>query len=598
MLRGSIGSICRAQEYTDFLVISPTGINVGAMNGEYIGKKLLPHDSEFIARALSGKTIISRPFRTELPLPDETGLLQQGLATMFAATPIRGSDGSVVGILALLIKPEKAFTHILSVGRPGGSGETYAFDAKGRLISPSRFDDHLKRIGLLDNKPNVRAYLNIEIRDPGGNLLKGFRPSSSRSEQPLTHMAKSATSGEDGLNVDGYRDYRGVPVIGAWTWLGEYGFGVTTELDVSEAFRSVKVLRTVFAILFGLLILASLIVLFSTTIISRLRHRMERLGQYTLERKLGKGGMGTVYLARHTMLRRPTALKILRPVDSSEETISRFEKEVQITSQLLHLNTIRIYDYGRTRDGTFYYAMQYLPGINLGRLVAKTGPLPEGRIIYILLQVCGSLYEAHTVGLIHRDIKPENVIIYHISGTYDIVKVCDFGLVKSLSGPLTDGDKSGNIIAGTPQYLAPEAIEDPQNIDARADIYALGALAFFLLTGRDVFEGKTAEEICRKQIKEMPERPSKRLDRSVSKDFEDLVLLCLEKDPDRRPNDIPALVKKLRACKDAEDWTEEKRKTWWDEIGDRVVHEERMSGEVPETTESQMAVDLGQRVSI
>jgi predicted Ser/Thr protein kinase len=462
------------------------------------------------------------------------------------------------------------------------------------MISQSRFDDQLKAIGLLPRKPGVRSILNTKIMDPGGNLLKGFRP-ASRADQPLTVMAKSATAGNRGINVDGYRDYRGVPVIGAWIWLDEYDFGVTTELDVAEAFRALRILRYVFGLLFGLLLLATLGVLFSARIISALHIRVERLGQYTLERKLGKGGMGQVYLARHAMLRRPTALKILRPERTNEAALARFEREVQITSQLTHLNTIRIYDFGRTPSGTFYYAMEYLPGVNLHTLVEKSGPLPESRVIHILLQVCASLNEAHGVGMIHRDIKPENLIIYARGGDYDMVKVLDFGLAKVAHMERPSPGTTPELPAGTPQYLSPEAIQDPGTIDGRADLYSLAGVGYFLLTGKDAFEGKNPVEICRRQINDIPIPPSERLGRPVSKDLENVILKCLEKDRDHRPKDAATLMRELEACRDAGRWTVEDAMAWWEEVGDALVQEELLSGERPGVTESMMQVDLKRR---
>lgn len=583
--------VCRRHGYADYLVVNRKGNIVASSEDGYLGKPLAPHHPDILKQVLSDRPVITRPFESALPIPDDQGTLKSGRPVIIVSAPVYGPEGRIAAVLAFLIRPERDFTGILTKGRPGRSGETYAFDAKGVMISQSRFEDHLRSVGLLSKDLHVRSILNVEIRDPGGNLLEGFRP-RPRSEQPLTAMAVRAVKGEDGINVNGYRDYRGVPVIGAWVWLKEYGFGVVTELDVSEAFRALRILRYVFGLLFGLLLLATLGVLFSSRIISALHLRMERLGQYTLERKLGRGGMGAVYLARHAMLRRPTALKILRPDRINEDVLARFEREVQITSQLTHLNTIRIYDFGRTPDGTFYYAMEYLPGVNLHTLVKKTGPLPESRVIHILLQVCGSLNEAHNVGLIHRDIKPENLIIYARGGDYDMVKVLDFGLVKYASTGDTSEDANKELPAGTPQYLSPEGIQNPSEIDGRADLYSLAAVAYFLLTGEDVFPGKNPIDICRKQINDVPEPPSKRLGRPISSDLENVLLKCLEKDPKDRPADAVALMHELEACKDAGGWTPAEAKAWWEEIGDAQVQDELVSGERPDVSESMMQVDL------
>ena len=593
-LREMLGPLCRAYGYVGFLIIDPDGFNLGAFLDEYVGEKTMSDQSDFITKVLSGKTTVSKPFRAALAIPDEKGLLRTGRPTMLVAAPVRDEQGLIISVLALLIQPERDFTRILMVARPGKSGETYAFDSNGLMISNSRFNEHLKQIGLLGDKPDIQAILNVEIRNPGGNMVEGFRP-RPRSKQPLTLMAANAVSGKDGVNVNGYRDYRGVPVIGAWKWLHEYGFGVTTEEDVSEAFRPLKILRDAFGFLFVLLILTVLVVMFSVRIIASQQRKMQRLGQYRLERKLGRGGLGEVYKASHAMLRRPTAIKLLRPERSSKEEMERFEREVQLTSQLTHLNTIRIYDYGRTPEGVFYYAMEYLPGINLHDFIEEAGPVTEGRCIHILLQVCASLKEAHAFGLIHRDIKPENIIIYERGGDYDMVKVLDFGLVKYARDTQKAGVSRYEWVAGTPQYLSPEAIKTPAEIDGRSDLYSVGAVAYYLLTGSDVFGGITPTDICRKQVHDAPQSPSERLGRPISDDLESVVLSCLEKDPERRPKDASVLIEALEKCRDAGIWTQAEAKDWWIRHGKKMVDENLSSEIMPPISESKISIDLKQR---
>jgi serine/threonine-protein kinase len=319
-----------------------------------------------------------------------------------------------------------------------------------------------------------------------------------------------------------------------------------------------------------------------------------QLGQYALEKKIGAGGMGEVYRAHHAMLRRPTAVKLLSG-DGSEEQLRRFEKEVQLTARLTHPNTISIYDYGRTPDGIFYYAMELLDGLTLEQLIERHGAQPAGRVIHILRQVCGALKEAHRIGLIHRDIKPANIYLCRRGDIPDFVKVLDFGLVREVK---RDGDltlSNVNAVVGTPLYLPPEAIITPEQIDARADIYALGCTAYFLVTGTTPFSGHSAVEVCAHHLHSLPPPPSER--QPVALDLERVILACLAKNPDDRPQSAEALSRVLELCRDAGDWSESDAEAWW---GERTSSEPEaiatppISGELPRRTFC--CVDLAERV--
>jgi tRNA A-37 threonylcarbamoyl transferase component Bud32 len=290
-----------------------------------------------------------------------------------------------------------------------------------------------------------------------------------------------------------------------------------------------------------------------------------QLGQYTLEEKLGEGGMGTVYRARHAMLRRPTAVKLLPPEKVGASSLERFEREVQLTALLSHPNTVAIFDYGRTPDGIFYYAMEYLDGIDLESLVLEHGPQPAERVVHVLQQVCGSLGEAHERGLIHRDVKPANIILCERGGALDVAKVVDFGLVKDLEQ--ASGITQADTLTGTPLYLAPESIRG-EDVDGRADLYALGAVGYYLLVGRNVFEGRTLVEVCGHHLHARPQPPSERLGHSVPPKLEAVILSCLEKDPQSRPGSARHLARALASC-DVSAWGDDQARAWWREHGRR-----------------------------
>jgi serine/threonine-protein kinase len=299
-----------------------------------------------------------------------------------------------------------------------------------------------------------------------------------------------------------------------------------------------------------------------------------QLGQYTLLEKIGEGGMGAVYRASHAMLRRPTAVKLLEAQKAGAERLERFEREVQLTSQLTNSNTISIFDYGRTPDGIFYYAMEYLEGLNLQDLVAFDGPQSPGRVVHIMRQIASSLSEAHGVGLIHRDIKPGNVILVaEHGGAPDVAKVVDFGLVKELdrNAHVTRDDQ----IAGTPHYFAPEMISSPDDVGPPADLYALGCLGYYLLTGHTVFEGRTVVEVCSHHLHSQPVPPAERIGWPVPTTLSAVVMSCLEKTPDRRPASAEILRKMLEACDDVEPWTPEMGRAWWELNGKAAMNQLR-----------------------
>jgi serine/threonine protein kinase len=245
----------------------------------------------------------------------------------------------------------------------------------------------------------------------------------------------------------------------------------------------------------------------------------------------------------------------------NEASIGRFEREVQITCNLNNPHTVAIYDYGRTPEGVFYYAMEYLDGINLQTLVDENGPQPEGRVVNILKQVCGSLYEAHSLGLVHRDIKPANIMLNRRGAEPDVVKVLDFGLVKAQNDEKKDGQPSGGDLSGTPLYMSPEAIQMPESIDARSDLYAVGAVGYFLLTGQTAFSARTLGELCQQHVSAIPEAPSQRLGRAVSPELEHAILACLEKNRAKRPQtarDLAAMLDRVVSS-----WTLDDAEAWW-----------------------------------
>jgi serine/threonine-protein kinase len=308
-----------------------------------------------------------------------------------------------------------------------------------------------------------------------------------------------------------------------------------------------------------------------------------RLGQYTLDRKIGEGGNGSVYYAHHALLRRPTAVKLMLPDKIGADTLDRFEREVQHMSHLTHWNTVAVYDYGRSPDGVFYYAMEYLDGINLENLVIEFGRQPADRVRAIMIQVCAALNEAHHRGIVHRDIKPANIILCERGAEPDVAKVVDYGLVKEITA-----EKGESTILGTPSYVAPEAITDPATTGPSADLYALGCVGYFLMTGRRVFEGKTAVDVCVQHVTAQPKPPTS-YGVTMPEELERIILQCLAKQPSQRPESAAALAKLLRAVPAANDWSDDDALGWWAEFRKR----DRPTAATADTLS--ITVDLGGR---
>jgi len=294
-------------------------------------------------------------------------------------------------------------------------------------------------------------------------------------------------------------------------------------------------------------------------------HQASRLGNYIVEQELGEGGMGQVFRARHALIRRPTAVKVMRVAGEDQQSaVQRFEREVQLSATLSHPNTITIFDFGHTPDNRFYYAMEYLDGLDLQKLVDRFGPVTAARGVFVMAQVSSALSEAHARGIVHRDIKPSNIFLTQRGGLCDFVKVLDFGLAKQVTADETVRLTKTGIALGTPRYISPEAIRGAQNIDARSDLYCLGAVAYFMLTGRPPFDAVTSAELMIDHLKATPSPLSHVSELPIPAELEAIVLRCLEKDPEDRYQTAADLEAALLEVPLENPWTQAKANEWWD----------------------------------
>lgn len=292
-------------------------------------------------------------------------------------------------------------------------------------------------------------------------------------------------------------------------------------------------------------------------------YQARRLGQYKLKRLIGAGGMGEVYLGEHQLMKRPCAIKVIRPEKAGDpKVLARFEREVQATAKLSHWNSIDIFDYGRADDGTFYYVMEFLPGMNLSELVKRYGAMPPERVIHLIRQACDALQEAHDVGLIHRDIKPANIFSAARGGLFDVAKILDFGLAKPIDDLEAANLTQEGTITGSPLYMSPEQATGDREPDARSDIYSLGTVLYYLVSGRPPFENEKPLKVLISHAHDEPVLPSThRAD--VPDDLEAIIMRCLRKNPDDRFQSASELASALDDCEVAGKWTLGDARQWW-----------------------------------
>ena len=569
-----LGRILQASLSTEgvvaFRIVDRAGLVLASKDPARCGQRL--GSGAFRQRldlALDGVPQFVRPYPDrELSVKGATEL-RRPVAWFLA--PIRAGDGPASAALAMGVETDRQLATVFSAARPGNTAEAYAFSDNGLMLTQSRFAEDLVNAGVLADSAAAGTAFVVPVRDPGANAFTEDATALETAARPLTRAAALAVaarnttgSSDHGTVATPYRSYRGTEVIGAWRWLPAYDMGVIAEISAAEAFAALRYFWISAAVI-GIFIALSLgAALMSAASLARLQRqfgRLQRLGAYTLESQISEGGMATIYLARHALLKRPTAIKILKKHVATDEFLHRFEREVQVASQLLHPNTVQVYDFGRTREGQPYYVMEYLDGVTLAELVDHSGPVPPGRVIHILRQVGAALREAHLHGMIHRDVKPENVMLCR-RGEDDVVKLLDFGLVKNLERVATRDVTKQVRILGTPRYMAPERIVNPADVDARSDVYALGAVGYFLLTGKPIFDGDNNLEISN-QVLHAPAPRAAASVPAIPEEFDALIAACLEKERTRRPQSAEAVMEALDRLATRLAWTQSDAAAWW-----------------------------------
>ena len=542
-----------------FNIIDRSGRIIASTFHVYCGLRLRPEvfAREFDA-VFKGETVFVQPSRDAERLERPPAPLPLSRPVVWVDTPVTDAEGKVIAAISVGQSAHEQFAAILAAAQGGETAEVYAFGPRGNMLSESRFAEELVARGeLAADRLDMLSFMLHPPGAPAGTLTK-------LAQSALAGAAKGKVSG---MLVEPYPGYYGRDVVGAWRWLPSHDMAIAVEISAAEAYAPLQVLRIAFGTVFGALVLAVIAALVSWFSAAKLRGRLgeeRRLGPYILGERIGQGGVGNVYLARHELLKRPTAVKLLQSIRSTDEMVARFEREAKLASQLSHPNMVEIFDYGRAPGGTLYYAMEYLEGATVGELVARGGPMPVARVVHLLRQVCAGLAEAHGKGLVHRDISATNIMVCRYGGEYDFVKILDFGLVKSIAR----GEHSQTItrtlrLLGTPLYMAPERLRDPADVDARADIYAVGAVAFVMLAGKKMFASDDELSLTSCVLNETPPRVSTAAPQAIPRELDELVAACLAKRREDRPQRITDLIEVLETVARSARWTQRDAEAAW-----------------------------------
>jgi serine/threonine-protein kinase len=481
---------------------------------------------------------------------------------VWIAAPVHNGRGQAIAVLEIGKPARERFSQLFEAARVGASGEAYAFDARGRLLTESRFRAQLQDGGVLAPGASAILALRLTVPDAEG----GERLTALISEA----LAASAAGRFAGERLEPYANYLGERVVGAWHWLDEHGFGIAVEVSEDEAFAPLARLEFVFAVLGTLVGVASFALVVSLLRMQRMAREVEaaaRVGNYELFEEIGQGGIARVYRAQHRLLKRPTAVKVIQLAQSTDELLERFDREVRLASQLMHPNTIEIFDYGRTPEGLPFYAMELLDGATVQQLVERHGPFPAARAVHVLRGVAGSLAEAHERGLVHRDVTPANVMLCRKGGLVDVPKLLDFGLIKDTRGEHTRDLTRAVKILGTPTYMAPERIERPASADFRSDLYALGAVGYFLLTGKAPLEATTDLSLAYHVVNTEPAEVAGCAPEAVPAPLAELIMQCLAKQAGDRPQTAAGVGEALDRIAIAHPWPQSAARVWWAEHG-------------------------------
>ncbi len=477
-------------------------------------------------------------------------------------------DENGVPIAALMIRDQRItddFEAAIKSGRFDATGECYLMDVDGWMINEPRSVDRMKDFGVFGEycRKSDNRYI-VRVADPGGDVFAGHKPDDPVKQWVRTKAARVALDKQPGINIEGYRDFAGRAVVGAWRWDEGLQAAIIVEQNKSEAFQTLEIVHRVNRIAWGIPLLIALSLAAVSGIRARLRYGKPplQIGAYRVIEKIGEGGLGIVYKGQHRLLGRMAAIKLLKVQSTNPQLTKRFEREVRMASKLVHPNAISIFDYGLSDNGAFYYAMEYIPGVNLSELMAYNKSIPLSRSLHMLVQICGAIREAHLTGMVHRDIKPQNIMVCYRAGIADVIKVLDYGLVKSFVENTSSDTTVTGVLIGTPKFMAPERLETPWLADPKIDIYSIGTVAYYLLTGHTPAPGMTPNGM----LEAMASQQSSYRELAGQKAFQELIRLigfCVSAEPSLRPGSVGAIIDVLQKIQEAYPWQQASAEAWW-----------------------------------
>jgi len=451
-------------------------------------------------------------------------------------------------------------------------GEYPGLEGTALLGQAAASNQQLFRTMLQATESNFRGIYFFDIA--GRTMLVGkdlkLAASDSTNAPDIVRQAldlvSTGNSARHGALFEPYDDRQGEDAIGAWRWLPKPGLGVVAERPYD---RFIQPIRWIDGIFSGILVLAATAYLLLIKIDFRALRRafrerdIETCGPYEIRRRIGEGAMSNVYLAQHSQLKRIVALKQLKIHARSDELTERFDREARLASQLSHPNIITVLDFGMEPGGGFYYAMEFIRGLTLTQWVDENGPLPPARVVRILLQICAAVSAMHRRNLLHRDIKPDNVIAYHAHDDFDLIKLLDFGLIKDLENAASRDLTRDLRVLGTPAFMAPERLLDPRAVDPRTDLYGIGCIGFFLLTGRKPFEATRDGDLVQQVLHVNAPLVSSLAVFTIPEALDQLIAGALAKDMNQRPADAEAFSKTLTAVGRQVPWDRRRARLWW-----------------------------------